>query len=67
MMKNTNAESNKKRDAAINKIAKEVLFLETLETRKWDTHDFHEHAVWSIKEALIKAYDAGRQAGKESK
>jgi len=40
-----------------------VLSLETLETRKWDTHDFHEHAVWSIKEALEKAY----QAGKESK
>jgi len=34
--------------------------LETLKTRKLDTHDFHEHAVWSIKEALEKAYQAGK-------
>nr|WP_261340799.1 hypothetical protein [Sedimentisphaera cyanobacteriorum] len=39
-----------------------MLFLETLETRNWDTHDFHEHAVWSIKEALEKAYQAGKES-----
>jgi len=55
--------ADKKRDAKLLEIAKDVLSLETLETRKWDTHDFHEHAVWSIKEALEKSY----QAGKESK
>jgi len=48
--------------AKLLEIAKEVLSLETLETRKWDTHDFHEHAVWSIKESLEKAYLAGRES-----
>jgi hypothetical protein len=60
MKKNTKAD--KKRDETLLQIAKEVLFLETLETRKWDTHDFHEHAVWSIKEALEKAYQAGKES-----
>ena len=60
MKKNTKAD--KKRDETLLQIAKEVLFLETLETRKWDTHDFHEHAVWSIKEALKKAYQAGKES-----
>jgi hypothetical protein len=60
MKKNTKAD--KKRDETLLQIAKEVLFLETLETRKWDTHDYHEHAVWSIKEALEKAYQAGKES-----
>ena len=61
-MTNANTKPDKKRDAKLLEIAKEVLFLETLETRKWDTHDFHEHVVWSIKEALEKAYQAGKEA-----
>ncbi len=32
----------------------------TLETRKWDTHDFHTCSVWGIKEALLEAYELGR-------
>lgn len=61
-MKNVNTKPDKKRDAKLLEIAKTVLSLETLETRKWDTHDFHEHAVWSIKEALEKAYQAGKES-----
>ncbi|MGP1272716.1 MAG: DUF6900 domain-containing protein [Phycisphaerales bacterium] len=50
------------RDNAINRIAREVLDLETLEARRMDSFDFHEHAVWSIKDALERAYEAGRKA-----
>lgn len=44
----------------INQIAREILHLETLQTRKMDSLDFKEQAVWSIAEALAAAYDAGR-------
>ena len=53
-----------KRDATLLAIAKEELFLKTLEARGWDTHDFHEHGVLSIRDALRKAYEAGRQSVK---
>ena len=45
------------------KIAREILDLETLETRSMDSLDFHELSVWEIREALEAAYNAGRQAG----
>jgi hypothetical protein len=45
------------------KIAREILNLDTLETRRMDSLDFHELAVWEIREALEAAYNAGRQAG----
>ena len=32
----------------------------TLETRNSDELDFHDIAVWSLKRALMAAYDAGR-------
>lgn len=46
------------------KIAAEKLDVETLETRKSDSLDFHDGiAVWQIEEALRAAYAAGaRQA-----
>ena len=42
-------------------IAKEVLGIETLETRKSDRLDFHEVAVWEMREALALAYQMGRR------
>ena len=45
----------------LNKIAREILDLETLETRRMDSLDFKEQAVWSIAEALNAAYEAGRK------
>jgi hypothetical protein len=51
----------------ITQIAKTHLDLDTLEERKRDSLDFHEHAVWQIKAALIAAYEAGRQAGKTNR
>ncbi len=44
------------------KIAKEVLNLETLETRNSDCLDFYDMAVWDIRKALEAAYNAGREA-----
>jgi phosphopantetheinyl transferase (holo-ACP synthase) len=65
-MKVAKTSRQSKMDKIIAKIAKEELFLETLETRR-SGEDFHEHAVWCIKEALVKAYQAGLEAGKNSK
>ncbi len=48
-------------------IAREILNLETLETRRMDSLDFHELAVWEIREALEAAYNAGRQASKSER
>jgi len=48
----------------IAQIALEELSLDTLKIRKCGD-DFTEQAVWCIKEALIRAYQAGRAAAKE--
>ncbi len=53
--------------AAAERIARDQLDLETLETRKMDSLDFKEQAVWSIKQALLDAYAAGFEAGKKSR
>ncbi len=53
-----------KRDKAISEIAREVLSIETLETRKSDELDFHDRAVWTIRKALEAAFEAGRQASR---
>ena len=50
------------RDKTLAEIAAKHLHLETLETRKSDSLDFHDMAVWSIKAALESAYEAGRQS-----
>lgn len=41
------------------RIAREHLFLETLEIRKHGSLDFKEQAVWCIRDALEAAYLAG--------
>jgi len=51
----------------INAIALKTLRLETLETRKSDSLDFHERAVWTLKRALEEAYQAGLEAAKAQK
>ncbi len=45
--------------AAIKQIARDELGLETLDARGHDDLDFHDLAVWQIKKALLKAYEAG--------
>lgn len=46
------------------RIAQQVLGIETLETRRSDSADFHSLAVWQIEKALKAAYDAGKAARK---
>ena len=47
-------------------IAKQHLNIETLKTRNSDSQDFHDCAVWSIKDAIEAAYIAGKQAAEQS-
>lgn len=49
--------------AAATDIARCHLEIDTLETRNSDALDFHDLAVWSIREALVAAFNAGRTAG----
>ena len=58
----TNNIKNTPKDQILAQIAKDELRLETLETRKSDSLDFHDCAVWSIKAALEAAYEAGQQS-----
>lgn len=53
------------RDRIIREIAARVLDIETLETRNRDSLDFHDLAIWTIKEALEVAYEAGLAAGRK--
>ena len=48
-------------DQLLTEIAKKHLNLETLETRNSDSLDFHDVAVWAIKDALQVASEAGKQ------
>ncbi len=58
---------NKDLNKLLEQIAKEHLFIETLETQHRDRLDFHEVAVWSIKGALEAAYAAGHAAAAAEK
>ena len=58
----TNNIKQTQKDQRLAQIAKDELHLETLETRKNDSLDFHDCAVWSIKAALEAAYEAGKQS-----
>ena len=54
------------RDALILEIAQRRFFLETLETRNSDRLDFHDVAVWAIRDALAEAHEAERRAATKS-
>jgi hypothetical protein len=57
---------NKDLNKLLAQIAKEHLFIETLETQHSDRSDFHDVAVWCIKSAMEAAYAAGIEAGKNT-
>jgi hypothetical protein len=57
---------NKDLNKLLAQIAKEHLFIETLETQHSDRLDFHDVAVWAIKSAMEAAYAAGIEAGKNT-
>jgi hypothetical protein len=57
----------KRPDPILAAIAREHLSIPTLETRRADSLDFHDVAVWQVKAALKAAFDAGtRSAGKDA-
>jgi hypothetical protein len=56
-----------KRDQRLEAIAKTMLDIPTLETRKSDSLDFHEVSVCCLKEALEAAYQAGQEATRQPK
>jgi hypothetical protein len=62
--RNTNR-ATKKRDEAIEAIARNILEIETLAERKSDSLDFHEVSVWGLKDALLAAYELGLAAAKK--
>lgn len=47
-------------------IAQDKLGIETLETRKSDSLDFHDVAVWCLREALEAAFNAGVEQGRKA-
>jgi hypothetical protein len=47
-------------DAILLAIAKKYLGIDTLDARNSDSLDFYDVAVWSIKDALKAAYEAGK-------
>ena len=49
-------------DKIAGQLAKEHLSFETLEERKMDSLDFHEVSVWSVKDLIRAAYQAGRDS-----
>jgi len=46
-------------DSLLADIARKHFRVETLETRNRDSLDFHDVAVWAIRDALREAYAAG--------
>lgn len=47
----------------LGKIAKDHLFMDTLETRGNDAQDFHDLSTRAVKDALEAAFKAGREHG----
>ncbi len=52
-----------KLEQLLTQIAQSKLGIETLETRKSDSLDFHDVAVWCLRDALEAAFNAGVEQG----
>ena len=50
-------------DTILTLIAQKHLGIETLQTRNSDSLDFHDTAVWCIRDALEAAFKAGIEVG----
>jgi hypothetical protein len=55
-----------KLEQLLTQIAQSKLGIETLETRKSDSLDFHDVAVWCLRDALEAAFNAGVEQGREA-
>ena len=53
-------------DRLLELIAQDHLFIDTLQTRHSDSLDFHDVSVWGVRSALMAAFEAGRQAARET-
>ena len=53
-------------DTILTLIAQKHLGIETLQTRNSDSLDFHDTAVWCLKDALEAAFNAGVELGAAS-
>ncbi len=54
-----------KLEQLLTQIAQSKLGIETLETRKSDGLDFHDVAVWCLRDALEAAFNAGVDQGRK--
>ena len=55
-----------KLEQLLTQIAQSKLDIETLETRKSDSLDFHDVAVWCLRDALEAAFNAGVEQGRKA-
>ena len=55
-----------KLEQLLTQIAQIKLGIETPETRKSDSLDFHDVAVWCLREALEAAFNAGVEQGRNA-
>lgn len=53
-------------DTILTLIAQKHLGIETLQPRNADSLDFHDTAVWCLKDALEAAFKAGVELGESS-
>jgi hypothetical protein len=53
-------------DTVLTLIARKHLGIDTLQTRHADSLDFHDVAVWCLKDALEAAFKAGIELGASS-
>lgn len=51
----------------LSQIAQQHLGIETLETRRSDSLDFHDVAVWCLRDALEAAFSAGIEHARKTK
>ena len=55
-----------KLEQLLTQIAQDKLGIETLETRSSDGLDFHDVAVWCLRDALEAAFNAGVEQGRKT-
>ncbi len=55
-----------KLEQLLTQIAQSKLGIETLETRRSDSLDFHDVAAWGLREALEAAFNAGLEQGRKA-
>ena len=53
-------------DQVLTQLAQQHLGIETLQTRRSDSLDFHDVAVWCVRDALEAAFKAGVEEGRRA-